>query len=579
MTAGHDLVPSGPDGSVGTAGPDAAAGPQAAPRSWRTGNRTLVVLAGVAVVSLVAGLGLSRLVLNPAEAAARTAPPEAGPITVPVESRELSNDVTVRGDVVFDDAVDLRVETADLGERAVVTGQVPEVGATLDAGSVALEVAGRPVLVLPGALPTYRTLSLGVSGPDVLQLKAALGALGIGAGDATSDAYDRATAQGVAELYRRAGYPAPSPSDEAAQAVTDAERAVRSAQAEVSAAEGALASAGTGTGGSEVASADAAVRSAERAVGVAQVELDSCPADACTPGESARRQAAVDDARDAVEVARAARAALDAAPNTSAERASLTAARDGLADAREALADAQDATVVALPASEVVFLETLPRRVDAVSVRRGGTVEGSVMSVSGATLQVVATAARADAALLAVGATGTAVLDGQEFPVTVSAIEAAGASGGSGGTSGGGSGDGGSGGAAGDGGSGGDAGAGRSTITLLPGELTPEQVAALQGSNVRVSIPVSSTGGAVLAVPLAALTAGPGGESRVEVMADDGSTALVEVETGLAAGGYVEVTAAGGATLAEGDLVVIGQSGGASDDATTEPDADEDADA
>ncbi|TKR23523.1 hypothetical protein FA014_10810 [Cellulomonas hominis] len=531
------------------------------------------------MVSLVAGLGLSRLVLNPAEAAARTAPPDAGPITVPVESRELSNDVTVRGDVVFDDAVDLRVETADLGERAVVTGQVPEVGATLDAGSVALEVAGRPVLVLPGALPTYRTLSLGVSGPDVLQLKAALAALGIGAGDVTSDAYDGATAQGVAELYRRAGYPAPSPSDEAAQAVTDAERAVRSAQAEVSAAEGALASAGNGSGGSEVAAADAAVRSAERAVTAAQVALDSCAEPECGPAMRVGLQNDVDNARDQVGVAQAARAELDAAPNTSAERASLTAARDGLADAREALADAKDATVVALPASEVVFLETLPRRVDAVSVRRGGTVEGSVMSVSGATLQVVATAARADAALLAVGATGTAVLDGQEFPVTVSAIEAAGASGGSGGGSGEGSGDGGSGGGSGDGGSGGDAGAGRSTITLLPGELSPEQVAALQGSNVRVSIPVSSTGGAVLAVPLAALTAGPGGESRVEVMADDGSTALVEVETGLAAGGYVEVTAAEGATLTEGDLVVIGQSGGATDDATTEPDADEDADA
>ncbi|WP_262348187.1 hypothetical protein [Cellulosimicrobium cellulans] len=575
MAAGHDVVPSDPDGPVGPAGPAAGDAPEAGRRSWRTGNRTLVVLAGVAAVSLVAGLGLSRLVLNPAEAAARTAPPEAGPITVPVESRELSNDVTVRGDVVFDDAVDLRVETADLGERAVVTGQVPEVGATLDAGSVALEVAGRPVLVLPGGLPTYRTLSLGVSGPDVLQLKAALGALGIGAGDATSDAYDRATAQGVAELYRRAGYPAPSPSDEAAQAVTDAERAVRSAQAEVSAAEGALASAGGGSGGAAVAQGDADIRSAERAVAAAQIALDACltaPEPECGPAMRVGLQNDVDNARDQVGVAQAARAELDAAPNTSGERAALTAARDGLADAREALADAQDATVVALPASEVVFLETLPRRVDAVSVRRGGTVEGSVMSVSGATLQVVATAARADAALLTVGATGTAVLDGQEFPVTISAIEAAGASGGSGGGSGGDAGDGGSG-----GGSGGDAGAGRSTITLLPGELTPEQVAALQGSNVRVSIPVSSTGGAVLAVPLAALTAGPGGESRVEVMGDDDTTALVEVETGLAAGGYVEVTGAGGATLSEGDLVVIGQSGGATDAATGEPDEDAEA--
>jgi hypothetical protein len=537
VTAEHDLVQSG-----------SAPGPEPR-RSWRTGNRTLAVLAGVAAVSLVAGLGLSRLVINPAEAAARTAPPETGPITVPVESRELSNDVTVRGDVVFDDAVDLRVETADLGERAVVTGQVPAAGTTLDAGSVALEIAGRPVLVLPGGLPTYRTLGLGVSGPDVLQLKSALSALGIGSGDATSDVYDTATAAGVTELYRRAGYPAPSPSDEASEAVTAAERAVRSAEAEVSAASGALASAGGGSNGAQVAAADAAVRSAERAVTVVQVEFESCATEGCTPGESARRQAAVDDARDAVGVAQAERAALDAAPDTSGERAALAAARDGLADARDALEDARVDTVVALPASEVVFLETLPRRVDTVSVRRGGTVEGSVMSVSGATLQVVATADRADAGLLAVGATGTAVLDDQEFGVTVSAIDA-----GTAGTAG----------AEGD--SGDDtSGTGRSTVTLLPGELTPEQVAALQGANVRVRIPVSSTAGSVLAVPLAALTAGPGGESRVEVMVDDGSTELVEVETGLAAAGYVEVTAAGGSALAEGDLVVIGTSGAPGD--------------
>ncbi|MFF1529881.1 hypothetical protein [Cellulomonas sp. NPDC058312] len=553
------LVPAGDvDGPTDPTATDAAP-----PRSWRSGNRTLVVLAGVAVLSLVAGLGLSRFVLNPAEAAARTAPPEAGPITVPVESRELSNDVTIRGDVVFDDAVDLRIETADLGERAVVTGQVPEVGATLDAGSVALEIAGRPVLVLPGGLPTYRTLRVGVSGPDVLQLKAALGALGIGAGDATSDTYDSATADGVAELYRRAGYPVPAPTDEQEEAVTSAERQVRSAQAEVTAAEGALASAGKGTsGGASKAEADATVRSAERAVGVAQAELDSCATEGCTPGDQARRQAEVENARDAVGVAQAARAALDAAPDTSSERAGVTAAREGLADARTALEEARRETIVALPASEVVYLETLPRRVDAVSVKRGGTVEGTVMSVSGATLQVVGTAAKADAALLQVGSTGTVVLDGAEIPVTVTEIAAAGS--GAGGS--GGSGDGGAGGDG--GGSGGSGDAGRMTVTLQPGELSPEQVAALQGSNVRVTLPVASTGGAVLAVPLAALTAGPGGESRVEVLGDDDTTSLVEVTTGLAAGGYVEVTGAGGATLAEGDLVVIGTSGGASDEAT-----------
>jgi len=127
------------DGAVVPAGPPPEDGAPGRRSRWRSGNRTLPLLGAVAVVSLVAGLGLSRLVINPADAAARTAPPVAGPITVPVESRELSNDVTIRGDVVFDDAAEVRVETADLGERAVVTGvadRLFEQGVTLPSGSV-----------------------------------------------------------------------------------------------------------------------------------------------------------------------------------------------------------------------------------------------------------------------------------------------------------------------------------------------------------------------------------------------------------------------------------------------------------
>lgn len=580
-----------PGTDVGTLAPvDGAAGVDGATRRtgrggafgrwWRSGNRTLPLLAVVAVVSLAAGLGLSRFVVNPAEAAARTAPPAAGPITVPVESRELSNDVTIRGDVVYDDAADLRIETSDLGERAVVTGQVPEVGATFDPGSVALEIAGRPVIVLPGGLPTYRTLRAGVSGPDVLQLKAALGALGIGAGDPASDTYDAATAAGVAALYQRAGYPAPTASDEQTEALKSAEQGVRTAQADVTSAQNAVATAGRGgAAGSEVASADAAVRAAQRDRDVAQATLSdleaTCAADPSADGCSSAAllgaRNAVANADDQVGVASAARAALDAAPDTSMEQATLTAARQSLTDAQTALAEAQAAVLTPLPASEIVFLETLPRRVDSVSVKRGGTVEGAVMSVSGAALQVVATAARADAALLEVGATGTIIAGDLEVPVTVTEVRAADQGSGGSGSNGSGS----------NGDDGGDSStAGRQTVVLVPGELTPEQVEALQGSNVRVVLPVSSTGGAVLAVPLAALTAGPGGESRVEVRADDGTTSLVEVETGLAAGGYVEVTGVDRA-LAEGELVVIGKSGSedaASSEATQEADSSDGAD-
>jgi multidrug efflux pump subunit AcrA (membrane-fusion protein) len=104
---------------------------------------------------------------------------------------------------------------------------------------------------------------------------------------------------------------------------------------------------------------------------------------------------------------------------------------------------------------------------------------------------------------------------------------------------------------------------GRVSIVLEPDPLTPEQLDELRGENVRVNIPVGATDGDVLSVPYAALTAGPGGESRVEVVVGDprdgesAETRIVTVETGLASGGYVEVTPTEG-ELAEGDLVVVG---------------------
>ena len=63
----------------------------------------------------------------------------------------------------------------------------------------------------------------------------------------------------------------------------------------------------------------------------------------------------------------------------------------------------------------------------------------------------------------------------------------------------------------------------------------------------------------MLAVPLAALSAGADGSSRVEVLLDDDRTELVAVEVGLQDKNrsLVEVTPING-SLAQGDLVVIG---------------------
>ena len=82
-----------------------------------------------------------------------------------------------------------------------------------------------------------------------------------------------------------------------------------------------------------------------------------------------------------------------------------------------------------------------------------------------------------------------------------------------------------------------------------------DQEDTLDGRSVRVKVPVGSTNGKVLAVPLAALSAGPDGSSRVQVV-DGKQTRLVEVTTGLAANGYVEIKSSKG-KLAEGDLLVL----------------------
>lgn len=511
-------------------------------------TRTIWIMAVTAVISLGAGLGLSRLIISPADAAANAAPPAAGPITVPVEQRQLANDVVLRGDAVYEDPASVVLETGDIGGPAVVTGHVPEVGATLNAGDVMLEIAGRPVILLAGDLPVYRTLRPGVSGPDVLQLKAALAALGINAGDPASAAYDATTATAVEQLYARVGYPAPTAGEDAEGALTAAREGVRGAEEQVAAAQREVATAGAGTPASERIRLQAAVNSAQVALETARAKCDAGTSEMLCPD-------AVVDAQGALDVAVAQRDEGSAAPDTTAARAAVSAAQRALSDARTELAKAQAAVLTPLPSSEVVYLASAPRRVDSVEVHRGSTVAGSpVMSVSGATLQIAGTVAPADAELITVGSAVVITLpDGAEVPGTVLSVgeDAPDTDGGQGGE-----------------GGGSGSGNGRERVVVVPEALTEEQRAGLQGANVRMTIPVSSTEGEVLAVPTAALTAGPGGEARVEVLGDDDETVLVTVETGLAADGFVEVTPLDG-DLAPGDRVVIGVNAGADEDAAT----------
>lgn len=78
----------------------------------------------------------------------------------------------------------------------------------------------------------------------------------------------------------------------------------------------------------------------------------------------------------------------------------------------------------------------------------------------------------------------------------------------------------------------------------------------LEGFSLRLTIPIESTNGAVIAVPSSALSLAADGTSRVRVDRD-GVLEYIVVEPGLSANGYVEVTPVE-ATLVPGQLVVVG---------------------
>ncbi|MBL3698589.1 hypothetical protein D3228_02840 [Leucobacter luti] len=420
-----------------------------------------------------------QFIVSPAELAARTAPPKAGPVTAAVETREIENTVVTRGDVTYADAVDVSLDTGGSDARPVITGHVPEAGAEFNAGSIALEVAGRPVIVFPGELPAYRNLSVGMRGPDVTQLKSALSSMGYWAGDLGSDQFEYDTATALGTLYEQIGYATASGGPEAQDTLQQAERSAR----------------------------DAGVQLAQ-----AQAEL----------------QAAVSEG----------------GPDPAAQRASVTAANDALIDAQEALATAQEGVLPTLPSSEALFLSDLPRRVDDVSVARGDILSTSPMTVSGATLTIVGTISKQDAELLSEGLTATFPgPDGEDLTATVQKIIAP--KKGKSGDAGSGDDDGGQGGGQSGGAASGDSA--RYTVRLTPGKLSAAQIDALRGNNVRIRIPVAATDGDVLAVPIAALSAGSGGEDRVELLlergsGDDAKTENVTVLAGLAADGYVEIS-------------------------------------
>jgi hypothetical protein len=334
--------------------------------------------------------------------------------------------------------------------------------------------------------------------------------------------------------------------------------ALNKAQDTLAEAQRTLAEAPPGTSPAERFALEAAVRPASDEIAVARLDLA-----AAERAVAATRAAG----RDAVALAREASAT--AADNARSATAKLVRAEQTLATKRrlaelaelrlqvlsapgdtsiqrrlsrsaatEARGTAEEAGRLArkmgvyVPANEVLFFPTLPLRVDTVRVRRGDSAAGHVMTVSNSRLAVDSSLSLGDAKLVR-----------EDAPVTIEepdlGVRASGVV---------------------------------SQVADRPGthkvdparvylEVVPKTAPAkLVGASVKLTIAVESTDGAVLAVPVTALSVGADGSSRVQVQLASGRTKYVQVEPGLAAQGLVEVRPVGD-ELGPGGLVVVGARG------------------
>src|SRR4051812_36057329 len=173
----------------------------------RSTRITVLALGLLVAITLVGWIG-ARQIRSPAQVAADTAPPRPSPITIPVVRRTLAAKVIVRGTVRYGAPQSVVLASSQLkaaGTASDIVTRAPRARAELGAGEVALLVDGRPVFVLPGAIPMHRDLRPGDRGTDVLQLERALRGLGLSPGP-VDGRYDSATGTAVVSFYLRQGW-------------------------------------------------------------------------------------------------------------------------------------------------------------------------------------------------------------------------------------------------------------------------------------------------------------------------------------------------------------------------------------
>ncbi|WP_196279427.1 peptidoglycan-binding protein [Catellatospora vulcania] len=322
------------------AAPDhAAPGPTAA----GTKRRTVLLVAGGTGLVAVGGLIGAAFVKSPEQQRAEAQPPGRTTLTSTVEKRVLASTVVTRGMVGAARQVEVTPASAQGASVALVTGVRVRAGATVEPGEVVLTVSGRPLLVLPGAVPSYRDMRPNDDGKDVAQLQAALRTLGVYHGGDTKGHFGSSTKSAVRLLYSRAGFSSPD------------------------------------TGGVGGKGDKTALRAADDAVAAAQQAVDSLKARiAANPGATP-------------------------APGEPSQAQQLNAANKALTRAKQDRSELISSTGPMVPLGEVVFLPAFPATVAKLTAKVGDQVTAPLITFATGALSVTAELQPDQATLLKVG--------------------------------------------------------------------------------------------------------------------------------------------------------------------------------
>ncbi|ORT58748.1 peptidoglycan-binding protein [Streptomyces sp. CB03238] len=150
-------------------------------------RRRLVV--ALAVIVLAAGGGAAVTAYSAPEQ--KSAPKKSTTATAPVERGDLKDSSQQTGTLGY--AKERRINAGPSGTLTWIAGA----GSTVERDERLYEVDGRPVRLLYGTGPMYRTLKPGDKGRDVEQLEENLRDLGYGSGLAVDEKYTEGTADAV----------------------------------------------------------------------------------------------------------------------------------------------------------------------------------------------------------------------------------------------------------------------------------------------------------------------------------------------------------------------------------------------